>query len=39
MAVDVNITNEDLMTIDRLLKQYPIIGDRYSEDAMKMVNH
>ncbi|CAD0007171.1 aldo/keto reductase [Flavobacterium salmonis] len=39
MAVDINITNEDLMTIERLLKQYPIIGDRYSEEAMKMVNH
>lgn len=39
MAVDVNITNDDLMTIDKLLKQYPIIGDRYSEEAMKMVNH
>ncbi|MCD0465258.1 aldo/keto reductase [Flavobacterium sp. ENC] len=38
-AVDINITNEDLVTIDRLLKQYPIIGDRYSEEAMKMVNH
>lgn len=39
IAIDVKISNDDLLAIDKLIKQYPIIGERYSEGAMKMVNH
>ncbi|WP_029288573.1 aldo/keto reductase [Pedobacter sp. R20-19] len=38
-AIDVNLTGADLKAIDELIKQYPIIGERYSEGAMKLVNH
>jgi len=38
-AIEVNLTNTDLVAIDGLIKQYPVIGERYSEGAMKMVNH
>ncbi|MDR7132017.1 aryl-alcohol dehydrogenase-like predicted oxidoreductase [Algoriphagus sp. 4150] len=38
-AIEVNLTNADLTTINGLIKRYPIIGERYSEGAMKMVNH
>jgi hypothetical protein len=30
---------DDLKTIDELITQYPVIGERYSEGAMKLVNH
>lgn len=38
-AIDVSLTNTDLIAIDKLITKYPIIGERYSEGAMKMVDH
>jgi len=38
-AIEVNLTSADFLVIDELIKKYPICGDRYSEGAMKMVNH
>ena len=37
-AIDVNLTNADLIAIDELIKRFPIVGERYSEGALKMVN-
>lgn len=37
-AVDVKLTSEDLQDIDNLLEQYPNIGPRYNEGALKQVN-
>ena len=38
-AIEINLTNDDLKAMDNLINEYPIIGERYSEGAMKMVNH
>lgn len=38
-AIEVNLTSADLTAINQLIKRYPIVGERYSEEAMKMVNH
>lgn len=38
-ALDVKLSAEDLKTIDELVARYPNTGERYSEGAMKMVNH
>ena len=38
-AIEVKLTNADLTVINELINRYPIIGARYSEEAMKMVNH
>lgn len=38
-AVDIELTNADLLAIDELLETYPDVGTRYGEGAMKMVNH
>ncbi|SDJ04886.1 Predicted oxidoreductase [Pedobacter sp. ok626] len=38
-AINVNLTSADLTAINELIKRYPIVGERYSEEAMKMVNH
>lgn len=38
-AIEVNLTSADLATLSNLINQYPIVGERYSEGAMKMVNH
>lgn len=38
-AVDVNLTSSDLTEINNLIQQYPIIGERYNEGSMKLVNH
>ena len=38
-AVDINLTEDDLREIDELLQQYPDIGKRYTEGALKLVNH
>lgn len=38
-AIEVKLTSADLTTINELIGRYPIIGERYSEEAMKMVNH
>jgi aryl-alcohol dehydrogenase-like predicted oxidoreductase len=38
-AIEVNLTATDLVVINDLIQQYPVIGERYSEGAMKLVNH
>ncbi|MCF3109970.1 aldo/keto reductase [Niabella sp. CC-SYL272] len=38
-AVDIVLTPEDLNAINALVKKYPDTGARYSEGAMKLVNH
>lgn len=38
-AIEVKLTSTDLTIINELISKYPIIGERYSEEAMKMVNH
>jgi len=38
-AIEVKLTSPDLTAINELINKYPIIGERYSEEAMKMVNH
>lgn len=38
-AIEVELTVDDLKAVDELIKRYPITGERYSEGAMKMVNH
>ena len=38
-AIEVELTGDDLTAVDELIKRYPITGERYSEGAMKMVNH
>jgi len=37
-AVDVNIGPDDLTAIDRLVRQYPNVGDRYNESNKKFVD-
>jgi aryl-alcohol dehydrogenase-like predicted oxidoreductase len=38
-AADITLTNDDLEDIEDLVKKHPNIGQRYSEGAMKLVNH
>ena len=38
-AVDVTITPADLEKIENLQAKYPDIGQRYSDGALKLVNH
>ncbi|MFD2573007.1 aldo/keto reductase [Spirosoma soli] len=38
-AVDVSLSDADLSAIDELVARYPNTGERYSEGAMKLVNH
>ena len=38
-ATDITLTNDDLEDIESLVKRHPNIGQRYSEGAMKLVNH
>ncbi|MEX8548330.1 MAG: aldo/keto reductase [Mucilaginibacter sp.] len=38
-AADVNLSKNDLQEIEEILKTYPHVGERYYEDAMKMVNN
>ncbi|HEY0679300.1 MAG TPA: aldo/keto reductase, partial [Chitinophagaceae bacterium] len=38
-AVDITLTKQDLNDIELLLKQYPDVGQRYSDGALKLVNH
>jgi aryl-alcohol dehydrogenase-like predicted oxidoreductase len=38
-AVDVNLNKSDLQALDALIKKYPDVGKRYSEGALKLVNH
>lgn len=38
-AIKVELNSADLIALNELIKQYPVAGERYSEGAMKMVNH
>ncbi len=38
-ALEVSLSADDLKTIDALIARYPDTGARYSEGALKMVNH
>lgn len=38
-ALEVKLSAGELQTIDELVARYPNTGERYSEGAMKMVNH
>ncbi len=38
-SIEVSLSAEDMEVIENLIRQYPVIGERYSEGAMKMVNH
>jgi aryl-alcohol dehydrogenase-like predicted oxidoreductase len=38
-AVDINLSKEELKNIEKLISKYPNIGNRYSEGALKLVNH
>jgi aryl-alcohol dehydrogenase-like predicted oxidoreductase len=38
-AIDVSLTQDDLTAIQKLIARYPDTGGRYTESAMKMVNH
>jgi aryl-alcohol dehydrogenase-like predicted oxidoreductase len=38
-AVDINLNEKEVSQINHLLTKYPDIGQRYSANAMKMVNH
>lgn len=37
-AVDISINENDLKRIEALLKRYPNVGQRYNDDAMRLVN-
>ncbi len=38
-AVDIVLTLQDLQEIESILSRYPDVGQRYSEGALKLVNH
>ncbi|QEC67810.1 aldo/keto reductase [Panacibacter ginsenosidivorans] len=38
-AVDIELSNADLLQIEYLLDKYPNVGQRYSDGALKLVNH
>ena len=38
-AVDIELSENDLSQIDALAKKYPNVGNRYSDGALKLVNH
>ncbi|RLJ33036.1 aryl-alcohol dehydrogenase-like predicted oxidoreductase [Chryseobacterium sp. 7] len=38
-AVNIDLTQSDLETIDAILKKYPNVGERYTEGSMKLVNN
>ncbi|PTT37812.1 aldo/keto reductase [Chryseobacterium sp. HMWF028] len=38
-AVNIELSQSDLDTIDAILKKYPNIGERYTEGSMKLVNN
>lgn len=38
-AVDVVLSRDDLKDIDELVSRHPNIGERYSDGALKLVNH
>lgn len=38
-AVDITLSTGELQNIEKLINKYPNIGNRYSEGALKLVNH
>ncbi|MDR3023146.1 aldo/keto reductase [Chryseobacterium sp.] len=38
-AVNIDLSQPDLDTIDAILKKYPNVGERYTEGSMKLVNN
>lgn len=38
-AVNIDLSQSDLDTIDTILKKYPNVGERYTEGSMKLVNN
>ncbi|WP_276967490.1 aldo/keto reductase [Chryseobacterium sp.] len=38
-AVNIELSQSDLDTIDGILKKYPNVGERYTEGSMKLVNN
>ncbi|MBO9690646.1 aldo/keto reductase [Chryseobacterium sp.] len=38
-AVNIELSQSDLDTIDAILKKYPNVGERYNEGSMKLVNN
>ncbi len=38
-AVNIELSQADLDTIDAILKKYPNVGERYTEGSMKLVNN
>ena len=38
-AADIELSNSDLQQIEDLLDKYPNVGQRYSDGALKLVNH
>ncbi|MEO8568926.1 MAG: aldo/keto reductase, partial [Ginsengibacter sp.] len=38
-AVDISLSRQDLDTIQDIVSRHPDVGERYSEGAMKLVNH
>ncbi|MDQ0782218.1 aldo/keto reductase [Chryseobacterium sp. W4I1] len=38
-AVNIDLSQSDLETIDALVKKYPNVGERYTEGSMKLVNN
>ncbi|OCA77377.1 aldo/keto reductase [Chryseobacterium artocarpi] len=38
-AVNIDLSQSDLNTIDAILKKYPNVGERYTEGSMKLVNN
>lgn len=37
-AININLSNEDIENIEKLLRKYPIIGNRYNEFDFNFVN-
>jgi aryl-alcohol dehydrogenase-like predicted oxidoreductase len=38
-AINIELSQSDLETIDSILKKYPNVGERYNEGSMKLVNN
>jgi aryl-alcohol dehydrogenase-like predicted oxidoreductase len=38
-AINIDLSQSDLETIDSILKKYPNVGERYNEGSMKLVNN
>ncbi len=38
-AINIDLSQSDLDTIDAILKKYPNVGERYTEGSMKLVNN